>query len=109
MWHGMMSAAYVADDISSVQKRCMADDMGESYCDTWHALVGCKCATWPNHGLPCGTPVLVNMVYVKSFWSPGDSNPGPPHRNAFVMSLRPLYHALILVSYVCYNLFKFEY
>jgi hypothetical protein len=46
--------------------------------DTWHASVGCEGATWPNHGLPCGTPGLANDSYAKKFLGPGDSNPGPP-------------------------------
>jgi hypothetical protein len=40
--------------------------------DTWHSSSGCKGATWPNHGLPRGTPVFVNMAYVKNFGVAGD-------------------------------------
>jgi hypothetical protein len=56
------------------------DDFNESSVDTWHASIGCEGATWPNHGLPRGTPGLANEGYVKKkFEGPGDSNPGPPH------------------------------
>jgi hypothetical protein len=36
------------------------DGMNESPVDTWHTSVGCEGATWPNHGLPRGTPRLAN-------------------------------------------------
>jgi hypothetical protein len=66
----------------------VADDVDQSDVDTWHFwLLG---ATWPNHGLPRGTPGLANEGYVKSFWGPGDSNPGPPPHHAFAQSLRPI-------------------
>jgi hypothetical protein len=43
-WHGMTSAAYVADDVSIVRQRDVAatrgSDVGESAMDTWHLLVG---------------------------------------------------------------------
>jgi hypothetical protein len=55
------------------------DDVNESSVDTWHASIGCEGATWPNHGLPRGTPGLANEGYVKSFWGPGDSNPDLLH------------------------------
>jgi hypothetical protein len=57
--------------------------LGKSASNTWHASIGCEGAMWPNHGLPRGTPVLVNEGYVKKKLSPGDSNPGPPHRQSF--------------------------
>jgi hypothetical protein len=41
-------------------------------------VIGGYDATWPNHRLPRGTPGLANEGYVKIFWGPGDSNPGPP-------------------------------
>jgi hypothetical protein len=53
-------------------------DVGQSAVDTWHSSSGCKGATWPNHGLPRGTPGLANMGYIKNICGPGDSNPGPP-------------------------------
>jgi hypothetical protein len=52
--------------------------VGESALDACRVLVGWKSATWPSHGLPRGTPGLANEGYVKVFWGPGDSNPGPP-------------------------------
>jgi hypothetical protein len=55
-----------------------ASDVGQSAVDTWHSSNGCKGATWPNHGLPRGTPGLANEGYVKRYLGPGDSNPGPP-------------------------------
>jgi hypothetical protein len=33
-----------------------------------------------NGWVPHGTPGLANEGYVKRFWGPGDSNPGPPLR-----------------------------
>jgi hypothetical protein len=98
-WHGMTSAAYVADDVSIVrqvtwQRRVAVtwanqrwtrgifwlDGVNESAVDTWHALIGCKGATWPNHGLPCGTLGFANIGCVKNLLGPRDSNPGPPTR-----------------------------
>jgi hypothetical protein len=41
MWHGMTSAAYVADDVSSTTSTATrGSDVGESAMDTWHLLVG---------------------------------------------------------------------
>jgi hypothetical protein len=61
--------------------------------------------TWPNHGLPRGTPSLANEGYVKIFWGPGDSNPEPPPHYAFALTLRPAYHYMLLVmeatGFVC--------
>jgi hypothetical protein len=37
-------------------------DLGESFVDTWHLIGEWYGATWPNHGLPRGTPVLVELV-----------------------------------------------
>jgi hypothetical protein len=34
-------------------------DVGESNADTWRVLNGFKGATWPSHGLPRGTVLLV--------------------------------------------------
>jgi hypothetical protein len=45
--------------------------------DTWHALVGCKGATWPNHGLPRGTPVL-SIGLCQKFLESGGFEPRPP-------------------------------
>jgi len=51
------------------------DGMNESSVNTWHALIGCEGATWPNHELPRGTPGLANNGYVKSFvWGRPESN-----------------------------------
>ena len=58
----------------------MVDDVDQSEADTCQGLIGGYGATWPNHGLPRGTPGLANEGYVKVFWGPGDSNPGPPLR-----------------------------
>jgi hypothetical protein len=53
-------------------------DVGESHCDMWHGSSKWLGATWPNHGLPRGTPGLANEGYVKKFLGLGDLNPGPP-------------------------------
>jgi hypothetical protein len=37
--------------------------LGESVCDTWHIMVKWRSATWPNHGLPRGTPLLAVGVW----------------------------------------------
>jgi hypothetical protein len=75
----------MADDVARMTE-CTASDMAvdvatdvdESETDTWHSAISWKGATWPNHGLPCGTPIFFNIGCVKILWSPGDSNPGPP-------------------------------
>jgi hypothetical protein len=72
-------------------------DVDESSVDTWHASVGCKGATWPNHGLPRGTPVFVNLVLCQKFLESGGFEPGPSPRNAFAMGLRPLDHRMFLL------------
>jgi hypothetical protein len=41
------------------------------------SLVG-KGATWPNPGLPRGTPLLVDRFNVKFVWRRRGSNPRPP-------------------------------
>jgi hypothetical protein len=70
----------------------------QSETDTWHSAIGWKGATWPNHGLPRGTPGLANEGYVKSFWGPGDSNPGPPPPHALTNSATTRPHC---ACYVC--------
>jgi hypothetical protein len=45
----------------------MVVNMDESQADMWHVMVGRKGATWPNQGLPHGTPSLVYWLCVKSF------------------------------------------
>jgi hypothetical protein len=54
--------------------------LGESASDTCHASIGCEGDTWPNHGLPRGTPVFVNMAYVKIFGVAGDRTRDLPNR-----------------------------
>jgi hypothetical protein len=48
-------------------------------CDTWHFLDEWKGATWPNQGLPRGTPGLAFGSFIKILWRPRGSTPGPPH------------------------------
>jgi hypothetical protein len=51
-------------------------DVDESSVDMWHASVGCKGATWPNHRLPRGTPVFFYWFWllIKSLYSSPDLN-----------------------------------
>jgi hypothetical protein len=63
-------------------------------------------ATWPNHGLPRGTPGLANEGYVKKFLGPGDSNPGPPLRQRLNKFRLPMRHRMVLVIWANLNYFK---
>jgi hypothetical protein len=58
----------------------------ESHADTWHVWLVVKGATWPNHGLPRGTPGFANMGYVKNFWCPGDRTRDLLHGNALTQA-----------------------
>jgi hypothetical protein len=76
---------HTADDVARMTECTASDvavdvaaDVDESETDTWHSVIGWKGATWPNHGLPRGTPGLANEGYVKKNWDPRDSNPRPP-------------------------------
>jgi hypothetical protein len=44
-------------------------DVDQSARDMWQFVVGLKGATWPSHGLPRGTPLLVVGFYgLKIVW-----------------------------------------
>jgi hypothetical protein len=51
--------------------------------DTWHIVGKLKGATWPNEGLPRGTPILAIGSFIKSFWRPRGSTPRPPIHSKF--------------------------
>jgi hypothetical protein len=84
-------------------------DEGESHCDTWHCSGEWLGATWPNHGLPRGTPGLANEGYVKKYLGPEGFEPRTSHCSAFGMSLRPLDHRMVLVIQSVKWLFEFTY
>jgi hypothetical protein len=46
--------AYGKDDMA-VRQMTRGWHMDQLSDDTCHSLIGCKGATWPNQGLPCGT------------------------------------------------------
>jgi hypothetical protein len=54
----------------AVRQNRRGTHMGQSARDTWQFVVGLKGATWPSHGLPRGTPLLVDRFQCKILaWS----------------------------------------
>jgi hypothetical protein len=70
-------------------------------------FVGCKGATWPNHGLPRGTPGLANEGYVKIFLGPGGFEPRTSPCQRLNKASRPLDHACDLLCNAAEYVFKF--
>jgi hypothetical protein len=102
MWQGMTTD--VAGDVAFFYWHIL----GESVGDTWHLIGKWDGATWPSHGLPCGTLLLVWVLF-KILYSPPDSNRGRPHRpSTLTKSARPLYHALVLIRYMAKYIFEFD-
>jgi hypothetical protein len=58
-------------------------------------------ATWPSHGLPCGTLLLVLVVGLKVMESVGIEPQTSPHAcKVFEKSALPMHHTMCLVIYV---------
>jgi hypothetical protein len=63
-------------------------------------LIGCKGATWPNHGLPRGTPGLANEGYVKIF-GPGGFEPRTSPLQRLNKVSAPTTGPPVVTCYVC--------
>jgi hypothetical protein len=63
-------------------------------------------ATWPSHGLPRGTLLLV--VGLKFMESVGIEPQTSPPVQTFAKSALPTYHIVLLVKYMVLNIFKFK-
>jgi hypothetical protein len=54
-----------------------------------------------------GIPLLAIGYWLKILWTPLDLNPGPPpFGSALAMAAQPARHALVLITYMVFNIFE---